>query len=68
MTGAYSLATELLSEQKLIRAEPCVNCGWLGGEATIDTHHALDCSPELRRITRPAHLSSRRVRHYPAWP
>ena len=45
--GGYSLATEILSEQEPIRAERCVNCGWIGGEVTLDTHHAVDCPPVL---------------------
>lgn len=42
----YLVATELISEEGTIYAERCVNCGWIGGEATIDTHHALEHPPE----------------------
>lgn len=44
--GGYLMATELMSDEETIRAERCVNCGWIGGEATIDTHHALEHPPE----------------------
>ena len=44
--GGCSLPTELVSFEETIRAERCLICGWIGGEATIDTHHALKHPPE----------------------
>jgi len=59
--GGCSLATELVSQEETILAEHCVNCGWIGGEATIDKHHALEHPPEPGpHVNQPVWVPARR--------